>query len=705
VSAQLKALAAAAVACAMLVLAQAAAGDHSVKELLSTGPAGGNGAYPANYAAASRDGTRVFFETSEQLVSADTDVRIDVYERAGGTTTLVSTGPAGGNGGFDASLAGASDDGSHVFLATKERLTSADTDSQFDVYDRSGGTTTLVSTGPAGGNGATGAFFDGASANGDRVFLHTREALVSGDTDASIDVYERAAATTTRVSGGNGAFDAFFTGVSSDGVHVFYETSEPVAAGDTDSSQDVYDRATLVSAPGNGAFDAFFDGSSDDGSRAFFSTDEPLAAGDTDSQFDVYERAGGTTTKVSSGNGASDVLFTGASADGSHVFYETDEPIAAGDTDTSRDVYDRGTLVSAGGNGTFDAVFDGTSDDGLHVFFQTDEQLTGTDTDSATDVYERIGGVTMLVSTGSAELDALFEGISSDGARAFFATDEPLVAGDSDLQRDVYERAGGATTLLSTGPAGGNGAFPADFTGTSDDGSRVFFETSEPLVAADTDTSLDLYSAGIDAGYARPRGATPFRVSLVPAYGACSAPNSQHGAPLAFGSCKPPVQASSTLTVGTPDANGGLPQSIGSMRLDVLAGDPDTAADEADVAAVISISDVRRRSDLSDYTGQLRALLDARITDRSNGSSRTDSATGTDTAIPVTVPCAATADTGVGATCATATTIDALLPGAVVEGKRAIWQLGGVTVEDGGADGVASTTPNTPFARQGVFIP
>ena len=49
--------------------------------------------------------------------------------------------------------------------------------------------------------------------------------------------------------------------------------------------------------------------------------------------------------------------------------------------------------------------------------------------------------------------------------------------------------------------------------------------------------------------------------------------------------------------------------------------------------------------------------------------------------------------------------MDAVTPGSVVEGKRAIWQLGQVEVTDGGADGVASTEPNSPFARQGLFAP
>ena len=44
-------------------------------------------------------------------------------------------------------------------------------------------------------------------------------------------------------------------------------------------------------------------------------------------------------------------------------------------------------------------------------------------------------------------------------------------------------------------------------------------------------------------------------------------------------------------------------------------------------------------------------------------------------------------------------------PGIAVEGARAVWQLGQVTVADGGADGVASTEPNGVFAVQGVFVP
>ena len=71
-----------------------------------SGPRGGNGAFDANFGRRSADGTRVFFETGESLVSGDTDSAYDVYERAGGQTTLMSTGASGGNGAFDAFIAG-----------------------------------------------------------------------------------------------------------------------------------------------------------------------------------------------------------------------------------------------------------------------------------------------------------------------------------------------------------------------------------------------------------------------------------------------------------------------------------------------------------------------------------------------------------------------------------------------------------------------
>lgn len=131
----------------------------------------------------------------------------------------------------------------------------------------------------------------------------------------------------------------------------------------------------------------------------------------------------------------------------------------------------------------------------------------------------------------------------------------------------------------------------------------------------------------VQPGYPRPKGATPFRASLVPAYIACASPNRTHGPPLAFASCSPPQQRSAVLTTGTPDANGAAANMAASVKFEVQPGNPATPVDEADVAVSISVTDVRCRATnaacpggpLSDYAGRLLAVpTGLRITDRLN---------------------------------------------------------------------------------------
>ncbi len=215
----------------------------------------------------------------------------------------------------------------------------------------------------------------------------------------------------------------------------------------------------------------------------------------------------------------------------------------------------------------------------------------------------------------------------------------------------------------------------------------------------------------ISPGYPRPKGATPTRVPLVPAYNACTAPNRVHGPPdfpgnasNPDGSCNPPVQTSGQLTIGSPDANGAAAKSEGYVKAEAIVGNAATPADEGDARFRVSITDVRNKTGLADYTGQLQLDTTLRVTDKDNGPSEV--ATVQDTPFRVTVPCTTTADTTVGSTCAVNTTADAVLgAGAVIEAKRSIWALGQLKLNDGGSDGLASTTPNTVFAVQGVMVP
>jgi hypothetical protein len=207
------------------------------------------------------------------------------------------------------------------------------------------------------------------------------------------------------------------------------------------------------------------------------------------------------------------------------------------------------------------------------------------------------------------------------------------------------------------------------------------------------------------AGYVRPRGATPLRASLVPAYAQCVSPNRTHGAPLSHPSCAPPALQPGLLTLGTPDANGVGAQGLASLSMTAIVGVTSNMVDDADVNLSVSSTDVRLRAGLGDYTGELQASVALRITDRTSGGGGNEPATGF-FPFQFTVPCQATASTTIGSTCSVNTSADALAPGSVTEGARTIWELGQVQLFDGGPDGLASTASgNALFETQGVFAP
>ena len=67
---------------------------------------------------------------------------------------------------------------------------------------------------------------------------------------------------------------------------------------------------------------------------------------DTDVLSDVYQRSGSATTLISAGtsDGLHGASFAGASADGTHVFFTTDDKLVGADTDSSDDLYERSAV-------------------------------------------------------------------------------------------------------------------------------------------------------------------------------------------------------------------------------------------------------------------------------------------------------------------------------------------------------------------------
>jgi hypothetical protein len=72
-----------------------------------------------------------------------------------------------------------------------------------------------------------------------------------------------------------------------------------------------------------------------------------------------------------------------------------------------------------------------------------------------------------------------------------------------------------------------------------------------PLALAASALMMMVVAEVASATHPRPVGASPLRVSMVPSYRACATPNRTHGPPLAFPSCNPPVQSSTSLTTGS----------------------------------------------------------------------------------------------------------------------------------------------------------
>ena len=317
----------------------------------------------------------MYFESLDRLTPDATEGSSNLYERVGAAINLIP-----GNHAF----AGVAHDGSRVIVTSTAQLTPDDLDAAEDIYEWSGGTMTLVSTGPQAGAANTfPATHIYTSPDGTRVLFETREALVAEDTDTSRDIYERSGGVTSLRSTGPQVAPVTVLAVRGDGDHVIFTTTEALVPEDTDGMADVYENSngtTSILSDGpdpDAAFHARFAGASADGSRVFITTLESLTADDTDpNHADVYERAGGLTTLIDVGTAfagypGGDGGVAAVSHDGERLVLRTSAQLLPSDTDATRDLYgiEDGvvTLLTPGGQ---HVLFAGASSDLRRVFFQ-----------------------------------------------------------------------------------------------------------------------------------------------------------------------------------------------------------------------------------------------------------------------------------------------------------------------------------------------
>jgi hypothetical protein len=497
------------------------------------------GAEASRFGGVSENG-KVVVVTSNQLTPADTDTSEDVYLVDGSTTTLLSVGASGGNGAFDVDVAGSgaiSDDGSTVVFRTREQLTADDLDSFDDLYvwrnagdwpPNSRGVTRLLSHGPSGGDSEQEyvAELRGMSGDGRSIFFRTRESLTPNDNEDHLDVYERwgGYAYTSLVSENTGPYDADLVAISPDGATRLITTRASLAIEDVNTAEDTYQRVgygqpKLVTT---GSLDAassendIVSGWSTDLSYVFFNTRGKMEPPDADDALDGYRRGPNGTELMTIGPNdllsRSTAQVYGGTDLGWLVWLMAKNRLTSEDHDRGSDIYlwDRGTLklVSAGPAGgssgqdpQMDFIGRGAAN-GWVAVFETPERLVWDDHDDKVDLYDWAGtGPRLLTgdaSVGGGAFDVHYGAADDPAGAVAFTTAEQLTPDDTDSAEDVYVHDSGGLTLVSTGPAGGNGAVDAHFAGI-DRGrfslgeGRVWFETEEALVTDDTNGESDLY--------------------------------------------------------------------------------------------------------------------------------------------------------------------------------------------------------------------
>lgn len=484
----------------------------------------------------SDDGTRVAWWTYTSLDAVDTNATTDVYQRdlSTNTTTLMSLNTMGAVGTLDARSPSIAGNGALVAFESGSPLVPSDTNSESDIYVRSGGVTGLVSANAAGnGPGNAASYAPSVDDSGITIAFgsYASNLLAPGlDANGKADVFLRDLGLdqTTLVSRPDGTSTGQFTGdsyaaaISGDGGRVGFNSG--VSGGSVQAFVRTVstNATTLVSrasggegAPGTGT--AYSIGLNTNGTVAAFGGDfANLGAPDKDSD-QVYVRDGTTTSLASrptgvgavAAGGRSSFVDQGLSDDGRlAVFLSDSDGLAANDTDTVRHVYLRDLstnklrTVTPGANGGSESA--SISADGRTVAFLT----------FATNVGAGVPGIYAYdVARGTFELATRRDGsagaplppdeysyaISGNGRRIAFSTEVAIdAAKDTNGVSDVYVRDldKNTTRLVSrvngAGTAAGNGgAYQPSLDMT---GNRVAYSTSATNMGdGDTTPAADIH--------------------------------------------------------------------------------------------------------------------------------------------------------------------------------------------------------------------
>lgn len=419
----------------------------------------------------------------------------------------------------------------------------------------SGGTGSTELIGQCGIGLASGLYgFNNVSADGSVVFftpLAADQVQCGGEQPPVSELFARVdEAQTVAVSepslsycSSSSCADAEFQGASEDGSKVFFtSTQNEEVPGVTDTTNNLYEaelgevggewvrkrvvQASAGDTSGTGAQVQGVAAISEDGSHVYFVAEGALADN------------GGAAVEPGTG------LPQHAAAGADNLYlYERDAAHPEGRTVfiarlSSEDSNDWKYGVGRAGVGT-----GGTraTHDGNFLAFTSAANLTPDDTTTNGErqlfEYDALTGTLVRVSIGQdgfndngnnpPEVAYFAEAgptLSEDGSYVFFESTDGLtpqalnhqvtqvIYGATRYAHNVYEYHDGNVYLISDGRdlLAQEGVSFVSLVGTDASGANVFFTTSDPLVAQDTDTAPDIYDARIDGGFPAP-------VSLLPA--------------------------------------------------------------------------------------------------------------------------------------------------------------------------------------------
>jgi hypothetical protein len=400
-------------------------------QLLSLNPVTGPPA-DADFAGADPGFTRVLFTEAAQLTPDAPPGATNLYQWSGGALTLVSIDPAGtplasgggpASGGNGYAHHAVSDDGSKVFFQGGDG----------NLYARVGGTSTVqldASQGPGPGGGGQ---FQSATSDGSKVFFTDDAAAgLTSDTQSGSGTnlyrYDFSTGDLTDLTPTADAEVLGLSGAGNSGADVYFVADGDLGGGATAGQANLYSWhtgvltfiATLSSDfPNNCAWDLSGCARvSADGSHLAFNSDQSLTSVDTGGRTEVYlydqgsdqlacascpptgaQPASGAAIQNAPAQGfltATTVLTRNLNSDGSRLFFTSDGPLVARDTNGRQDVYEYSAgkphLISTGTAATGASFLDASAT-GDDVFFSTEQQLLSSDIDGARDIYDaRVGG-------------------------------------------------------------------------------------------------------------------------------------------------------------------------------------------------------------------------------------------------------------------------------------------------------------------------